>query len=74
MSEELSGTRKKPFCEIPGSLADSISMGKNFNRMSHEPDNPFSIMCSVDLPHGQCSPVTDPVRIQQLAAELKPHL
>lgn len=74
VTEELSGLRPRLLCELPGSLADCNSMGKNFHRMTHDHDTPYRIICNIKLPHGQCSPVTDPVRIQELATELKPHL
>ena len=74
--EELakSSTGQITMCEYPETIAECCSKGTNFNRMFHQSHSLFSIICNVQLPHGQCLPVTDPVRIQELSKEFQPHL
>ena len=60
--------------EYSETIADCNSKGINFNRMFHQPDNLYGVICNVKLPHGQCLPITDPDKIQELAKQLQPHL
>lgn len=64
-----------PVFELSETVAQLNSKGKNFNRVVIQSGFPYNLMCNVKLPHGQCLPVVDPVRIQELATELqKSHL
>lgn len=69
-----SSTGQIPMCELSETIAQCISKETKFNRMFHQSQTPYRLMCNVALPHGQCLPVTDPVRIQELAKEIQPHL
>ena len=51
-------------------VAQYNSKDRNFNRVVLRSGQPIELLCNVTLPHGHCLPVTDPVRIQELAAEL----
>ena len=71
--EELSNssTGQIPVCELSETVAQLNSKGENFNRVALQSGNPYNLMCNAQLPHGQCSPVADSARIQELARELQ---
>ena len=63
-----------PIHECSDKVEDWSSKGRSFNRIVLQSGRPLKMMCNVTLPHGQCLPVTDLVRIQELAKELQPQL
>jgi len=70
-----SSTGQIPVLELSETVAQLNSKGKNFHRVIIQSGTPYNFMCNVKLPHGQCLPITDPVRIQELATEVqKSHL
>ena len=68
-----SNTGQIAMSDYQDTIADCNSSGMNLNRIL-QADNLYSIMCNVKFPHGQCSPITDPDKIHELAKELQPHL
>lgn len=50
-------------------LAQLNAKGTNFNRLCLESGVPFNMMINVQLPHGQCLPVVDFERINELAGD-----
>lgn len=79
MLEELaiSSTGGFPLTEVSDTImAESNLIGTNVNRILHKSDDSslYRIICNVKLPHRHCSPITDLVRIHELAQDFEPHL
>ena len=73
-----SSTGTVPLTEVPYTIEQWLcnSYGSNFNRILHKFGDCLSycVNSNVNLPQGQCLPVTDHVRIQELSQELKQQL
>ena len=71
--EELSrsSSGQIPILELSETVAELNSKGKNFHRVVIQSGAPYNFMCNVKFPYRQCLPVTDPVRIQELATEVQ---
>ena len=71
VSEELSNssTGQVSILQSPETVEEFKSKGKDFNRIVLRSGLPVEMLMSVTLLHGQCLPVSDLVRIQELATD-----
>ena len=53
-------------------VAEYRAKAKDLNRIVLRSGHPVEILINVTLSHGQCSPVSDLLRIQELAKALQP--
>lgn len=74
--EELSNSSsgQASIQECSETIAECNSKGKNFNRLVLQSGYPPEMLCNVSFPHGQCSPVADLTKIQELGKDLQAHI